>query len=490
MRNIFFKRLAPAAVLSAFIVAGGMSIQGCTGEIAIDIDYDKAAFDGMTETVGMLSDLGTSSSEASLDMWQDRMETSVCFSLNRESGRAIDVKVEYDGEYLETWNKVHGTSYELYPEANVTIADGGNILLAPDDRNSVPLSVSVSAFEGMTSSSAYLIPLKITSVTDGIGIKEGGDRVTYIVRDTRNTLSTYKGDDAVKTVVFFELGDANPLNALQFRLSESGALFFDYVVLFSGNINYSPSENRVYFHRNDDVQFILDHADEYIRPLQHAGIKVLMGVLGNHDDSGLSQLSRRAAESFAGELAAFCDTYQLDGVCFDDEYSNTSPDLSNPLFTTPSRDAAARLLYETKKAMPEKTLMVYYLGYINSYLPSVDGVEPGFFVDFAVDDYRAGAAEPMSGMTLAQCSGSSIELSKQQGSNEAGDDSEATAALRKSEGYGYYMFFSLNPEWYATRSQVNRCRNVAAGLYGQNIAQITHYYEKESTELTALERPQ
>ena len=91
MRNIFFKRLAPAAVLLAFIVAGGMSIQGCTGEIAIDIDYDKAAFDGMTETVGMLSDLGTSSSEASLDMWQDRMETSVCFSLNREPGRAIAV---------------------------------------------------------------------------------------------------------------------------------------------------------------------------------------------------------------------------------------------------------------------------------------------------------------------------------------------------------------------------------------------------------------
>ena len=40
-----------------------------------------------------------------------------------------------------------------------------------------------------------------------------------------------------------------------------------------------------------------------------------------------------------------------------------------------------------KKAMPDKTVMVYYLGAIGSRIPSVDGVEPGMFVDYAVADY-------------------------------------------------------------------------------------------------------
>ena len=44
------------------------------------------------------------------------------------------------------------------------------------------------------------------------------------------------GDTPV-VAIYVETNDTNPLNALEFRLQESGKLFFDYVVLFSGNIN-------------------------------------------------------------------------------------------------------------------------------------------------------------------------------------------------------------------------------------------------------------
>ena len=90
-----------------------------------------------------------------------------------------------------------------------------------------------------------------------------------------------------------------------------------------------------------------------------------------------------------------------------------------------------------KKAMPDKTVMVYYLGGINSRMPSVDGVEPGMFVDYAVADY-GGTAAPMQGMTVKQCSGMSIELNR-----GSGDSSEGTARSKKEAGYGYYMFFAL-----------------------------------------------
>ena len=47
------------------------------------------------------------------------------------------------------------------------------------------------------------------------------------------------------------------------------------------------------------------------------------------------QLSDMGAREFARELAAYCRAYNLDGVAFDDEYSN-SPDLSNPWLARPS----------------------------------------------------------------------------------------------------------------------------------------------------------
>ncbi len=75
--------------------------------------------------------------------------------------------------------------------------------------------------------------------------------------------------------------------------------------------------------------------------------------------------------------------------------------------------------------MPDKTVMVYYLGGINSRMPSVDGIEPGMFVDYAVADY-GGTAAPMQGMTVKQCSGMSIELNR-----GAGDSSESQLVRRK-----------------------------------------------------------
>lgn len=99
---------------------------------------------------------------------------------------------------------------------------------------------------------------------------------------------------------------------------------------------------------NPNVQFLLDNNEQFLQPLRKRGMKVILGILGNHDAAGVAQLSDMGCREFAKELAAYCDAYNLDGVGFDDEYS-TSPDLSNPWFTQWSYDAAARLCYETKR---------------------------------------------------------------------------------------------------------------------------------------------
>ena len=138
------------------------------------------------------------------------------------------------------------------------------------------------------------------------------------------------GDTPV-VAIYVETNDTNPLNALEFVLKDSGKLFFDDIILFSANINYNAETGRVYVLNNPNVQFLLDNNEQFLQPLRKRGMKVILGILGNHDAAGVAQLSDMGCREFAKELAAYCNAYNLDGVGFDDEYSN-SPDLSNPWF--------------------------------------------------------------------------------------------------------------------------------------------------------------
>lgn len=209
--------------------------------------------------------------------------------------------------------------------------------------------------------------------------------------------------------------------------------------------------------------------------MRKRGIKVILNILGNHDQAGVARLSNMGAREFAKELAAYCRAYNLDGVGFDDEYAGALPDPNNPWFArVGGPEAASRLLYETKKALPDKTVMVYYYGTIApSTLVSVDGVKPGQYIDYVVDDY-GGTARPADGMTLRNCSAYSVELNRSDGSDVTVESTQAF----KDAGYGYYMLFGMNAN---NALQDAVCRKVCKGLYGEDLLSPTHYYKKNDT---------
>lgn len=188
----------------------------------------------------------------------------------------------------------------------------------------------------------------------------------------RNAGDAYKGEGVMQGYLFFEVNDVNPLNTLSFQL-ENGKLLWDVVVLFAANINYDAEAGRPRVQCNPNVQYLLDNNETLLQPLRRRGVKVLLGLLGNHDITGLAQLSEQGAKDFAREVAQYCKAYNLDGVNYDDEYSN-SPDLSNPSLTNPSTAAAARLCYETKQAMPDKLVTVFDWGQMYG-VATVDGVD-------------------------------------------------------------------------------------------------------------------
>lgn len=453
----------------------------CEENIVIDNNLDESSYLAATQLSGLLLDENTHKNSSVIELRDNEYSTNVEFRLSKLPQKGVDVQIAVEESYAATYNAAHETDFELFPAVNVKIANNGAFVLAPDDKITPSVKVTLTAFEGMKEDKTYIVPLTVASPTEGVTLTEASKHMVLLVQDHRNWDKTFKGEDAVKTVLYFEVNTTNPLNALEV-LTQSGKCFFDHIVLFAANINWDPEKKRVYVSNNENVQYLLDNNDKYLQPLRKAGMKVIISILGNRDEAGVAQLSDMGAREFAKELAAYCRAYNLDGVAFDDEYSRPT-DLSNPWLTNPSHYAASRLLYECKVAMPEKIVSIYNLGEMYSdRLEVIDGVEPGQFCDYAVANY-GGAAKPGIGMTLKQCAAMSIEL--YQGIGLA---SSRKAREHKEMGYGYYMFFALNPDDPAHYDyQISMyCEPICKGLYEEELIYPSYYYSKNSTERKPL----
>lgn len=96
--------------------------------------------------------------------------------------------------------------------------------------------------------------------------------------------------------------------------------FFNMTSIFAANIN-GNDVNHPYVYFNTEIDKLLNHT-RTVKDLQEKGIKVLLTILGNHEQAGWSCMTEpRQAKAFANELAELVNKYHLDGIDIDDEYS-------------------------------------------------------------------------------------------------------------------------------------------------------------------------
>ena len=448
----------------AAVAVTGLCFAACVEPITVD-RVDESAYNNVTNLVGSVRDLNTNRQNNVVEIRKEDYKTSILFTLARAPKQGVDVKVTYDAEYVATYNEFHNTAFEAFPQEQFTLQNDGQILVAPDETRSFSLDLTIGQFAD-TEEKTYVLPLKATVSTDGVVASE--TRLVYLVKNM-SFQSVVKPNKDKKVVVFFEVNNTNPLNALQFE-TEDGHLLIDYLVLFAYNINYDAEAGRVYCFANPQCQYILDHYDEIIKPLRERGIKVIISILGNHDMAGSAQLSDMGARAFAKEMAALVYGYGFDGVNYDDEYSSY-PDTSIPWFTDPSYEAGNRLYYETKKAMPDKVMLSYQFGSALGNA-AVDGISPGEYMDICVGDYgRAGY--PYDGMTLANCSYMSSEFAQ-------GRSLPSTSSVNSfiESDYGYWMGFALWNSASQLKSDFQRMNYLSVGIYGQELKTPTVYYPK------------
>ena len=252
---------------------------------------------------------------------------SYTMDLYLRSSKAIEgsasATLKYDLSVLDAYNAASGSEVAAFPQASVILPDDGKITISAGSISSDAYKLEFKSNTDLDPETTYAVPLSVTP--ENAAMAGGENSFIVLVRDCTKFPGTekfYEGKPGMKIVGVIEVNDVNPLNVMGFTLKESGKQFFDVVVLFSANINYNSQTGRVYVSRNENVQALLDQREKYIKPLQERGIKVVLGILGNHDSSGISTLKPELAKAFASEVKNLCDAYELDGVFLDDEYTN------------------------------------------------------------------------------------------------------------------------------------------------------------------------
>lgn len=382
------------------------------------------------------------------------------------------VAVAYDRSVLEAFNQANNTSYEPFPEQLIAFDAEGNFTLAPGATRSAALVLNCTSDGSLSHEKSYVIPLRMRVTAGNLELKADDATRLVFVRDLTGLPDCNKAS-GVKIFSCMEVNDTNPLNNLSFTLKSTGQPLVDALILFSANINYDEKTGRVYIYNNENVQALLDNREHYLKPLQDRGIKVILGLLGNHDRSGIANLSDATAKAFAQEVKAMCDAYQLDGIFVDDEYSKyqTPPP---PGFVSPSSEAASRLCYEIKQAQPHRSVIAYVYSRTKS-LNTVDGVKPGDYIDYALHDY--GGSYDLSsnypGLPKANMGLYSQEFAQGRFASEAN--------LRKMRANGYlsHMLFAMDPNRWNFFSQLNAMQTVARALFDDELVFDGTKYPKD-----------
>lgn len=454
----------------AALAVASLSLVSCNEDIVIN-NANEDNYANVTTALGSLRDEATSKTSVVLELRKDALTTGVVFNIPRPAATAMDVTVSVDEAYVDAYNKEHSTSFNAFPASQLTIANGGKITVAAGQKVSEALELTLEPFAD-TEEATYVLPLKAVVSKGDIQVSE--EHLVYLVKNLSGQATVIRKPGEKSVFCYFEVNDTNPLNLLSWEM-EDGRLLVDYLVLFAYNINYNKETGEVYVLANTQCQYILDHYNEIIKPLRDRGVKVILGLLGNHDESGLAQLSPLGCKDFAKKVASVCYSYGFDGVNFDDEYSN-SPDLKCPLFQARSYDAGDRLIYECKQVMPDLLMTSYQYGQCRGRY-AVDGHEPGEYLDITVGDYGVRAIV-YPGMSASQCAYQSSEFAQQRYIPTA-----STLEQFKNSDYGYWMIFA---PWGSSnqggKTHFDELNVLAQGLYGSPLKKPTHYY-KETTSL-------
>src|SRR5882757_996512 len=238
------------------------------------------------------------------------------------------------------------------------------------------------------------------------------------------------------TTAYVEVNSNSFKNPGCYTYSSPAKQLFGFAVIFAANINYTSGQPTLYF--NPQVQSTLNSGN--VAYLKSLGIKVLLDVLGNHQNAGWGCFTTyAAADAFAVQCANAVTTYGLDGIDIDDEYSTCTTNASSlVLAVTALRTRLGISKYITKALFND----IQYFSATYMGKKAGDILDYGWEMTYGATNY-ASRLQPYVNAGMAK-----TKLSI--GVDIGGSDQTTASQFVKNNGYAGIMTYNIS-----TTSQTN-----------------------------------
>ncbi|WP_394824595.1 glycosyl hydrolase family 18 protein [Pendulispora albinea] len=257
-----------------------------------------------------------------------------------------------------------------------------------------------------------------------------------------------------KTLAYVEVNSNDFNNVGCYTYDSPAKPYFTFASIFAANINYDSARQKPILYFNPQVDTVLNRTS-YVKNLQSLGIKVLLTVLGNHQNAGWACFRDEAtAQDFASQLAAAANKYGLDGIDIDDEYSTCSTN-DTSLIVVASKMRAAMPNKIISKALFSDTS--YFRARWNGH-KLADYLDYGWEMTYGYTNYAARLSPYLAqGMTKEKLS---------IGVSTGGSDGAGAAKYVNDNGIGTLMTYNV------TKSSQSYLSGQSRVLYGGKTVQV------------------
>lgn len=255
------------------------------------------------------------------------------------------------------------------------------------------------------------------------------DDMLVASQDAQGTNTTRSvGVKTPKLTTYIETNDINPLNMGEYTFTGTDEQVVDHVILFASNIRGTVSTVQLY--HNPNQTHILNNRNTLVKPLQDKGIKVLLGLLGDHTGVGFANLTSSQITSFANQVADCVEANGLDGVDFDDEYAEYGKITGTPSPSGANFSALITALRAHPK-MAGKLITAFYYGYAGSFNQAAKDAIDYMWPNFGVQNAPSG---------FANSKWARMSIQYTQGTPSP---SQIQAVSKAYSGYGAIMMFNV-----------------------------------------------
>lgn len=196
---------------------------------------------------------------------------------------------------------------------------------------------------------------------------------------SKGVMTKVVGDKDPSVFVYVETNDVNPLNAMDYYLS-NGLTLFDYVCFFAANIHKETVNNEVRptLYLNPELcPYLCDNGTPvttYTDALHTNGQEAILAILGDWVQLGLSNMNTTQQQQFAYILCCVVTQCGFDGILLDDEYSGTNTIVSG---------SYSGIISYFRALCPDKKIIVFDWGgsqYISSTAADeIEAAHHGYF---------------------------------------------------------------------------------------------------------------